>query len=239
MLKKLFVVLALAACAISCLKDNQSYSASYTLDTTFEYGDVFGSRDSLYFDKSMGVGIGWQDLGFYHKLNGDKTEFLGGFILSRLKGNGDSDQNRFRVNSGVGMNKSRTYMVYYQNPVGSEMPEKDIEFTSKLYGTCEVIGCFVNNTKEVLDAVKESFVDGDKLAIKMTGYLNGKATGTQEFVLAEYTEQKDSLVTSWSAFKLDKLGQVDLVDIDIISTRNDIPKAFCLDDMVATITLAY
>ncbi len=238
MIRKLIFVFAVALCAASCMDSDQTYSASYTLATTFEYGSVFKS-DSLYFENQVGTGLGWQDMGFYHKLDEDRTEFYGGFILSRLKGSATSDQDRFRVNSGAGYGKSNNYVVYYVNPDPTLMPKDDIEFISKEIGTCKMYGCYVNNTKEVLNAIKESFVDGDRYAVKMTGYLGGEKTGSQEFVLAEYTEAKDSLVTSWSPFDLNKLGQIDKIDIEVISTRNDIPKAFCMDDMVAKVSIAY
>ncbi len=238
MFRKLFFVMAVAACAASCLGDDPNFTSTYTMDTTFEYGAIFRS-DSLYFDNQGGLGLGWEDMAFYHKLNDDKSEFLGGFMLSRLKGSGTSDQDRFRVNSGAGMSGSSTYIVYYSNQVPSMMPEKDIEFVASKYGTCTMLGCYVNNTKEVVKAVNEKFADGDRLAIKMTGYREGKATGEQEFVLAEFTEQKDSLVTTWSPFKLDKLGSVEYIDIEIMSTRNDIPAAFCMDDMFAKIAVSY
>ncbi len=239
MIKKLIFVLAVAVSAVACFDDDPNYKTSYTLYATFEYNNVFNSTDSLYFDKVYGTGFGWNNLAFYEKVNGDKTEFLGGFIISRLKGSGDSKENRFRVNSGTGYNASQTYAVYYTDPAATNMPENDIEFLDTKYGTCTMIGCFVNNTKEVVEAVKNSFVEGDRLSVKMTGYLAGAKTGEQEFVLAEFTGQKDSLVTSWSPFKLDKLGVVDIVDIEVMSTRDDIPKAFCMDDMIANIALEY
>ncbi len=236
MMKKILVILAAAVCAVACFDDDRNYSATYTLAATFEYGQVFGT-DSLYFESQAGAGLGWQDFGFYHKLNEDKTDFLGGFILSRLSGKGDSDENMFRVNSGAGANNSGSYLVYYENPVAADMPENDIVFLSSEVGTCSMIGCYVNTTKEMAEAVRNSFGEGDRFAIKMTGYLDGRKTESQEFVLAEFA--KDSLVTSWTPFLLDKLGQVDVVDVEIVSTRDDIPKAFCLDDVVAKVSIAY
>ncbi len=238
MIKKLLLIFAVAVCAASCLDSDTTYSTSYTLDATFEYGNVFQS-DSLFFDMQSGVGLGWKDMAFYHKLDKDNKEFLGGFILSCLKGKGESEDDRFRVNSGRGYGESSNYMVYYINPDESKMPEKDVEFLSSKYGTCTMAGCYVNNTKEVAEAVRNSFVDGDRLSIKMTGYLDGKVTASQEFVLAEYNVLKDSLVTTWSPFQLDKLGMIEHIDIEIISTRDDIPKAFCLDDMIAKVSVAY
>ncbi len=239
-LKRLIFVFAAVMFVSSCtFGQDQTYSASYTLDSTFEYQNVFSMSDSLFFDTQIGLGIGWQDLAFYHKLNDDKTKFQGGFMLSRLKGSGQSDDDRFRVSSGAGANKSNNYMVYYSNPNESMMPEKDIEFTAGKYGTCEVAGCYVNNTKEVLKAVESTFEDGDRLVVRMTGYKGEQQTGVQEFVLAEFTEAKDSLVTNWSVFKLDKLGEIERIAIDVVSTKPGIPAAFCLDNMVAKIAIAY
>ncbi len=239
MIKKLIFVLAVAACSASCFKDGNKYSSTYYMDMTFEYQNAFGGvKDSLFYDRQYAVGIGWDHMAFYHKLDEDKTTFLGGFMLSRLTGSGDSDQNRFRVNSGAGF-KSSAYMVYYANPDESLMPEKDIEFVISEYGKCTMFGCYLNNTKEVVMAVREKFEDGDKLSVKMTGYLDGMMTSSQEFVLAEFTEAKDSLVTDWSVFMLDKLGEVDVVDVEIVSTRNDMPKAFCMDSMLAKVEIAY
>ncbi len=237
--KKLIFISAVAIGAVSCLGDGPSVSSSYQLEATFEYGSsIFGS-DSLHFESQGGLGLGWNDMGFHHKLNEKKTDFQGGFILSRLKGSGQSDRDMFRVNSGTGSSNTPSYMVYYVNPDPAKMPEKDIEFLAAKYGTCNMIGCYVNNTKEVLKAVNEKFVEGDRLAIKMTGYLDGKVTASREFVLAEYTAQKDSVVTKWSPFSLDKLGNVDLIDIEVVTNRTDIPKAFCMDDMYAKIAVEY
>ncbi len=239
MFKKVFFVLAVAAAAVSCLDDGPTYNNKYLLDTAFEYNNVFGAADSLYFESTAGTGIGWMDMGFHHKLNGDKTKFMGGFILSRLKGNGQSEDDRFRVNSGTGKNNSQNYIVYYSNPDQSQMPKRDIEFISNDVGTCTMVGCYVNNTKEVVNAVRNSFVTGDRLVIRMTGYIGEQKTGEQEFVLAEYTEKKDSVVTSWSPFKLDKLGNIQYIDIEIESTRKEIPAAFCMDNMIANIVITY
>ncbi len=239
MIKRLAFVLAAAVCAASCLDNGGSYTNSYVLDTTFEYDSSVFQRDSLAFDTQVGLGLGWQEMAFYHRLSEDKKEFLGGFILSRLKGSGDSELNRFRVNSGTGYRGSASYLVYYENPDPAKMPKREIEFIASNVGTCTMAGCFVNNTKETVDFVNTRFVDGDRLSVKMTGYLYGKETGSSEFVLAEFTEQKDSVVTSWSPFELDKLGDVDSIDVRILTNRNDVPKAFCLEDVMAKILVSY
>ena len=63
-------------------------------------------------------------------------------------------------------------------------------------------------------------------------------TGSAEIYLADYSDQKDSVVTKWTMFDLAKLGSVDAVDFEIISSK-DAPKVFCLDVMVASVTLTY
>lgn len=102
-----------------------------------------------------------------------------------------------------------------------------------------MLGFYVNNTAEVVEAVKQNFVDGDRLVLKATGYLNGTKTGEAEIELAEYTEQKDSIIVNWTPFDLDKLGKVQYVEFEMISTKDNIPTAFCMDDMVARISLEY
>ncbi len=239
MIKKIIFVLSAALCALSCFDDGNSFSTKYTLDTTFEYQNAFQPGDSLLIDKTSGAGFGQGQLAFYHQLSESKA-FMGGFMLSRLSGKGDSEENnRYRVNSGNGMAGSSNYLVYYYNPQAGAMPKKDIEFTASDNGICAMIGCYVNNTKEVVKAVQEKFVDGDRLAVRMTGMLGGKVTASQEFVLAEYTEAKDSLVTKWAPFELGKLGNIDCIEVEVISTRNDIPAAFCLDDMIARVEIEY
>jgi hypothetical protein len=57
--------------------------------------------------------------------------------------------------------------------------------------------------------------------------------------LAEFTEKKDSVVSVWTPFELGKLGSVDLVDFEIISSNPAVPAYFCMDNMVATIDIEY
>ncbi len=237
-LSRIIVFITVAVCAVSCFEDGPTYSSSYTLNTTFEYRDASFNADSLYFDNKNGVGIGWEDLAFFHKTSGDKSQFLGGFILSAKRGGGEGND-MFRVNSGAGYKNSNAYMVYLDNPDDTQMPKNDIEFSSKDYGTCKMLGCFVNNTKETVNAVKSTFTVGDRLILKMTGYLNGTKTGEREYVLAEFTEQKDSIVTQWSPFDLAKLGLVDCVELDVVSTRPDTPTSVCLENFVATIEVSF
>lgn len=237
-MKKILFAIFTAVCAASCLGDGPTYSGSYTVVATFEYGNICGT-DSLYFENQLGYGITWQDLAFNHKLSEDKSEFLGGFMISCLDGKGRSDNDIFRVNSGKGYQKSSSYAVFHSDPDASKMPEYPIEFVSREYGVCKIVGCYVNNTAAVVDSVRASFVPGDRLSLKMTGYKDGKKTGSNEIVLAEYTDQKDSVITEWTPFMLAQLGHADFIKVEINSTKDNIPAYVCIDDMMADVAVEY
>ena len=44
---------------------------------------------------------------------------------------------------------------------------------------------------------------------------------------------------NWTPFDLTKLGQVDEVEFSLSSTKDGIPTLFCMDNMVAVVTIAY
>lgn len=239
-MKRIIYLICVAAMAASCFGNSPSVKRTYVLDVNFEYGDHVFQSDSVRFEEKEGVAIGYQDFLFYHKLNPQKTQVVGGFAVSRLKGYaGANDRNAFRVNRGVGLNGSPTYAVYKSDANEANMPEHDVFFANRDYGTCTVLGFYVNNTAEVVDSVKANFKPGDRLVLKATGYLNGAKTGEAEFSLAEYSNDKDSIVVRWTPFDLDKLGEVEYVDFEISSTVPNIPASFCMDDLVANISLEY
>lgn len=238
-MKKFILFFFALVCAVACFDDASSFSESFTLDATFEYEENFG-EDSLFFDTSLAAGFGWQCLAFYHKCNADTTAVDGGFILSRLKGKGDNpENNRYRVNSGAGKSGSSTYSVFTYDQDASMMPKHDVKFTYLENGTCTMIGCYVNNTKEVADSVRSKFQIGDRLMLKATGYLRGAKTGEAQIALADYSAQKDSVMVNWTPFDLSKLGSVEYVEFEMESTREGVPTYFCLDDMIAAISLAF
>ena len=94
-------------------------------------------------------------------------------------------------------------------------------------------------TVEVADYVKANFKKGDRLVVKATGYLDGRKTGEAELALADFSEKKDSIVSIWTPFEFGKLGFVEYVDFEIISTDPNVPTYFCMDNMVAEIDLEY
>lgn len=239
-------MISMALMAVSCFDMGSKSEESYTLIATFEYTGMnyvekFGA-DSLFFDDTKdGVGIGFHNLAFYHKLNAGKTEVLGGFLASYLRPQRaeEGGDNANRAYIMLPEKENNTYMVYRFSPQEPDRPEHDVQFLQTKYGTCEMIRCYVTNTIEVADAVAANFETDDVLVLKAEGYLNGKKTGENEIRLAEFTAQKDSIVSKWTAFDLQKLGSVEYVEFSMSSTRSGIPLNFCLDNMEAAINLSY
>lgn len=241
---------------VSCL-DKGSFSQSYTTEITFEFSDQIYTRefgnDSVYVCKNE------DDQGFTYMQTpvvfGQKQtlgNFDGGFVMSYLKGEANgildkepNDNDVFRVHAAAGAPAyasavlSKTYTVFYDNPVESMMPQHDIEFGYKGYGTCSPLACYVNNTTLVARKVREHFQDGDKLTLKARGTKFDGSISETSIVLAEYTQSKDSVMYNWTVFDLSKLGAVDYVDFEVTSTNPQVPGYFCLDGYIASINIAY
>lgn len=244
-MKKIFFMLSAAlVAAVSCSVEG-GYSEQYQYVSTFDYSESiydkeFGS-DSLYFDENQKMGIVYYDLAFCHKVADDKS-FKGGFLLSYLKAAGlgekpkDHVVNSYKV-AGPPMEGGilNTYAVFTQNNDPQLMPEHDVTFLSQQYGTFKVSSCWVNNTEEVYEAVKEKFENGDKLVLTATGYLDGRMTGSAEINLA----LPDTTIYNWTKFDLEKLGSVDAIDFELYSSRSDLPQAFCLDELTGLINIEY
>lgn len=249
-MKKFLFLAALAISMVSCLNKG-SFSQSYTADITFEYGDLVYSKefgkDSVYVcpkEDDMGFVYGNYPLFFGQKQSGGKLE--GGFVMSYLKGEKDgmldkeaNENDAFRVHAATGANGSKTYAVFYDNPVESMMPQYDIEFGYKDNGSCSPLGCYVNNTTLVARKVREHFQDGDKLVLKARGTKFDGSISETSIVLAEYTEAKDSVMYNWTVFDLSKLGVVNFVDFEVVSTNPQVPGYFCLDGYIASINVSY
>lgn len=249
-----FLGVAISAFALSsCF--NSTYSESYTLIASFEYGKQVELRpDSTYF-ATTGYAIGYNYLAFCHNVDPQTKAFKGGFRLSALEGlikpekteEVEGEQTAaektaldmtWRAHSVPGANM---YMVYYMS---QDRPEYDVEFLIPTSGTCIMKSCYVTNTAKVAADIASTFERGDKLVLKATGYKNGKETGTAEMALADYTQNdksgqpKDSIVSAWTMFDLSKLQLVDKVKFELenMSTKN-VQKYFCIDNVVADITL--
>lgn len=242
MKRLLFIFIALVTLS-SCMDDGSGMGQQYQLVASFQYPGLKFDSDSTFLNRNDAVGFGFDALNFFHELDADKIWFDGGFILSCLEipksGKTDGLRNTYRANVPVGQPQGNTYTVFYQNPNPQLMPEKHVEFAFDENGTCLMIGCYVTNTVEVADSIRNNFKLGDKLTIKATGYLKGAKTDEADFTLAEYSAQKDSIVSIWTGFDLAKLGSVDQVTFEVNSTNPNVPAYFCMDNMVAKINIQY
>ena len=242
-MKRFLLVLAVVFSFTSCMKSGFMNKESYTAVVTFEYPISVFRSDSTLFSTQTPEGFGFDVLNFYHKLDEPKVNVLGGFLVSALQmpksGNTKGLNNRYRANVAVYQPEGNTYAVYYQNPDNTMMPKADVVFAQSEYGICTMKECAVTNTADVVDSIKKNFKKGDKMVLKATGYLKDKVTGEASITLAEYTEAKDSIMTTWSYFDLSKLGSVDVIDFEIVSTNPDVPKYFCMDQLAAGIVLQY
>ena len=102
----------------------------------------------------------------------------------------------------------------------------------------------MTNTAKVAEEIAAKFERNDKMVLKATGYKDGKQTGTAEIALADYTQNdksgqpKDSIVSTWTTFDLSRLQAVDIVKFEIENpSGKNIPKYFCIDNVVADIAL--
>jgi hypothetical protein len=119
------------------------------------------------------------------------------------------------------------------------MPAHDIEFSYKDIGEFTPLGCYVNNTTLVARKIKEHFKDGDKLVLKATGVKADGARTEASITLAEYSQAKDSVMYNWTAFALSSLGSVSYIDFEVQSTCPDVPGYFCMDGLVAGVSVEY
>jgi len=244
-MKKFLFLLITAALAASCFDDGSGMRQSYTATADFNYAEIAYFPDSTFFNTQTPDGFAYDALNFYHQLSPDKVWFDGGFILSCLqmpvsgKTEGLNNNNYRCYLQPLKTQFPNNYTVFYQNPEPGMMPEHALKFPFNENGTCTMQGCFVTNTVEVAEYVKKNFELGDRLTIKATGYLNGTKTGEASINLADFSAQKDSIVSLWTPFELTKLGSIEYVDFEIISSKPDTPPYFCMDNMIFKVDVSY
>lgn len=248
-MKKLLVVFFAAMMVASCLSDGPTNSRQYNLVASFEYVNDYDipsqfGEDSLYLDETNGLGLLWNDMAFMHKLSEDKKDVKGGFVLSCLKGRvykdgyeSDKSSDLYRVNAPA--DSSRMYMVFVDAGVNEMMPAHDMEFIADQYGSCTVLGCFVNVPVYVAAAASKEFKDGDALTLKATGYLGGKVTAEKSIDLITCADGKVTLPEKWTPFDLAALGDIQYIDMDVESSNENVPEVFCMDNFVAKVDIEY
>ena len=248
-MKKILGIFAAMILAASCFGVG-GYEAEYTAIATFSFadtdfeGDAF-RPDSLLYDTYYRLGLPWDHLAFYHNVDQFTMEFKGGFLVSRLKVPSEGTNvsgwhnNQYRANAKSLYSADNKYAVFQQS---SSMPEKHFAFqaesTDKTLSTCMMKCVYVTNTVAMEQAIRTSFRKGDEVVFRATGYLGGQKTGSAEIKLAEYTADKDSVITRWTKLDLTPLGSIEQVAFEIISpTHVYLPTAVCMDDLCADISI--
>ena len=248
-MKKILGFLAVSILVASCL-GSAGFEADYDVFATFGYADAdfIGDKtkpDSLLYDTDYRLGFVWDYFGFHHKVDEYTLDFEGGFLASCLKVPATADvsglsYNEYRANARAANSMENKYAVFKQS---YNMPEKHLTFmvssSESANATCSMKYVLVTNSVAVEQAVRNSFVDGDWLILKASGYLGNQPTGSAEIRLAEYTESKDSIINSWTKFDLTPLGDVDKVLFEI-QTRSSkyIPTTVCMDDLSAHVSIS-
>ena len=243
-MKRLSIILFTMMAVSSCLLESDAdMGEKYALIASFQYPDIKFNTDSTFVNAKDTIGFGFDAMNFYHKLDDDNMTSLGGFTLSRVEmpasGHTEGLKNMYRALVPKNSAKGNIYTVFHHNPDKSKMPQHSVGFAYKDFGTCVMNACVVTNTVEVADFVKQNFKLGDRLSVKATGYLKGVKTGEAQVNLADFSAQKDSVVSTWTMFDLKKLGAVDCIDFEMISSNPDVPTYFCMDNMYAQIELQY
>lgn len=247
-------MIALAAVTMISCMDGGSFSQTYTADISFEFSDNIykeSFRDSIFVLEAAPGQIAGEGFSYGSYPISFSQRYLdgvvhGGFLMSCLKGEKDGALTRehmandaYRVYAESGNLGTKTYAVFYDNPVESMMPKHDIEFVYKDNGYMAPSRMYVNNTTLVARKIKEHFQVGDKLTLKAIGVTENGAAVETSITLAEYTVAKDSIMYSWTPFQLSSLGVVDYVDFKVESTNPEVPGYFCMDNFVSGVSVEY
>ena len=244
---KNILILFLAAFAVSSCLETGSFSQTYVANVTFEYNsqEVYTNsfKDSLFVMNENGQFSDNKNPLTFSQVS-EKGDFKGGFLLSYLNGEKDgaltkapAANDAYRVYAASGHNGSKTYAVFYDSPNSSNMPKHDIEFLYKNPSSMVPQVCYVNNTTLVARKIKEYFQSGDKLVLKAIGVASNGSTVETSIKLADYTESRDSVMYNWTEFPLSSLGAVESIDFKVESTNPNVPGYFCLDGLVAGISI--
>ena len=246
-MKKILGFLAASILVASCL-GYPGYEVKYTAVATFDYDDTgfmndITKPDSLYYDTNYKIGFTWDCLAFFHKIDSQTMDFTGGFLASCLKTPASYDvkgaHDQYRANAKGYTATPNKYVVFRHS---YDMPEKHLMFTEesdeRTLAVCTMSHMYVTNSVAMEQTVRSTFEDGDKVVLKATGYNGTQETGSAQISLAEYTPEKDSVITSWTKFDLSALGSVDNVKFEImVQTNKYVPTTVCMDEIVTHISI--
>ncbi len=245
---KLFILAAITTVALSC--ENKPSTMSYTLGGQFGYivedPTNYPVIDSLYYNKYI-------MLDNYSALCTScadvNSDFRGGWRVSLKKGGMDQSDGALVLSSAgqyAGLTNpkngfnSKAYAVYSPSEEKYDVVFKYSGYFTK--STCYVSGFYINNTKYVEKLAEEGQIaDGDFLKVTATFYKNDNEVVKEDFYLVDYTGAEKKIVKDWTAWEMKDASKfdVDAIKFDMTSNRVTLPHNFCLDFLVAAISVEY
>jgi hypothetical protein len=244
---RLIIMAVILAVAVSC--ENKPSTLNYTLTGNFYYvaknSTEYPTVDSLYYNKYL-------MLDNYSSLctscDDANTGFNGGWKVSLKKGS-ESDTDELLMFTSAGKYAgytdpdnnftSKTYAVFSPSSSSSY----DIVFKYGDYfsaSSCRVLGFYINNTKYVEKLAEEGLIaDGEYLKVTATFYLKDSAVCTEEFDLVDYTGSERKIVKDWTAWNMKTAKQHDVDAVKFSLSSVSLPQSFCLDILMASISVEY
>ena len=248
-----FALLAVAAAAISCSKDDDN---TITATISFE-GSEFTTAAKPYSADVTKEGDSWQDKAttlsckpIFVDSYGYKL-YCGGLTVSSFNSKdvarfGSYEYDLYAYNAanadsqkGGGNNGSDNFAVFCQIEID---PSVDSRPTLAIADgkPRRIMGCYVNSTTYFLNvaengnAFSPALGSNDVITLYATGYdKSGKETATAELEFA----RKGAMTKGWKAWDLSALGEVASVRFAILGGPSDewgmkTPKYFAIDDIV-------
>lgn len=249
-LKTILCELALAAAATSCMKG--SYQTNFTAYCSFESDDMtVYTKDSIKFDMDFTQG---NSIFVCGKRNEDKSKFLGGMMLTKLKDSkieeGHIDGNTksiYSVAADTAGFMSKGCAIFHDSQSSTTMPEHEMIFAYSKAGTCSLKRMMVANTNYVVNTAKYGNKDlgvrafnsvEDKLVLKVTSYVNGLESGTTSITLLSYDEKTGLKENKgWRKLDVSKISRFDWLDFKLESTVENFPLYCCIDEMVVNVSI--
>lgn len=246
---KFFTLAAILLAAVSC--ENKPSTMSYTLAGQFgyvaDYPTEYPVMDSLYYNKYIPLDNYSALCTSCEDLN---SGFIGGWKVSLKKG-GVEDPYDLQVFTSAGKHagltseaseglSNKAYAVY-----SPSLSTYDIVFNYKNFFTkssCMVQGFYINNTKYVEVLADEGRIsDGDYLKVTASFYKDDIKVCDEEFYLVDYTGAEKKIVKDWTPWdmKTAKTFEVDAVKFSVETSNLILPSAFCLDFLIASISIEY
>ncbi len=248
----LLLPLVITACSVGGYSE---YTVTSISD--FEYNFSSFNADSLYLADSFYGGTESNSIVFNNK-HDSNGNFTGGMVATMKRDSSivlksDNNYPYFTIFGNAAARGSSVCAVYYQNDEQGTMPDHTITFFNAKYGTCTPSYCMINNTQQtVYDALSEKstskFEPGDWLKLTITGYLSREYvtglenTGSIEYYLVDWRGMKDepdSVLSTWKTLSLSKLGDIEHLDFNIETNKENLIKTVCFDNFVSSVYLKY